>query len=487
MKIVNIFRTHTEITPYKKGECRELEKKLSIWVQMRKIGRYEPFGYDIIGNVMYVGKGISPYILEGCLGTDIQINNINIVDDYDNMHTKLNMLCEPRSDEQYAMIDFLKANKCQAVLTSNTDEGKTYTMINTIAYENRKSLIIVNKVALVEQWKREICKFTDIEPDRICIVHSSNINGNKTLNYNDYDIYIVTHQTMESIIRNESTTMLKKFLKDIRIGIKVFDEAHNRFKSMMYIDYITNTSKTFYLSASFMRSPYQESRIMNMSFNSASMYGMQNQITKHINYYLVDFDNGYDYDISDLCMISNRFSLIKYEAMLFAKPNIYNTIRSILKNVEEKSDSSKDNKVIIVVSSKKCVDILSEYLVKFYGDEVGVVYSNNTAEENDNVKKHKNLIVTTPKSISEGENIPGLRYIINTVPFASKITSIQLKGRLRKFADGSETHMFDLRDTNTSKCTANCKFRIATNKDIFKTINWRIIKDSKLIKNHNNE
>ena len=107
MKIVNIFRTHTEITPYKKGECRELEKKLSIWVQMRKIGRYEPFGYDIIGNVMYVGKGISPYILEGCLGTDIQINNINIVDDYDNMHTKLNMLCEPRSDEQYAMIDFL--------------------------------------------------------------------------------------------------------------------------------------------------------------------------------------------------------------------------------------------------------------------------------------------------------------------------------------------------------------------------------------------
>ena len=46
---------------------------------------------------------------------------------------------------------------------------------------------------------------------------------------------------------------LNRFFEHIRVGIKVFDEAHLHFKSIMKVDLNTNVYKTFYLTATFER------------------------------------------------------------------------------------------------------------------------------------------------------------------------------------------------------------------------------------------
>ena len=56
------------------------------------------------------------------------------------------------------------------------------------------------------------------------------------------------------------------------------------------------------------------------------------------------------------------------------------------------------------------------------------------------------IIIATIKGIGEGDDIKGLRILINTEPIGSKALADQLRGRLRPYSDTDDTYLFYLVD-----------------------------------------
>ena len=63
------------------------------------------------------------------------------------------------------------------------------------------------------------------------------------------------------------------------------------------------------------------------------------------------------------------------------------------------------------------------------------------------------IISSTIKSIGEGDDIKGLRVLINLEPIGSKLLADQLRGRLREYSKDEDTYMFYPVDTSIKECT----------------------------------
>ena len=75
------------------------------------------------------------------------------------------------------------------------------------------------------------------------------------------------------------------------------------------------------------------------------------------------------------------------------------------------------------------------------GIEVGTFHSKNKPAENqENLQKR--IISSTVKSLGEGNDIRGLRVVINLDPIGSKSLADQLRGRLREYSKEDDTYFF---------------------------------------------
>ena len=81
-------------------------------------------------------------------------------------------------------------------------------------------------------------------------------------------IYLVTHGTLKSYGDRFGWDKVSELFKHLKIGIKIFDEAHQNFENMLMIDYFTNVYKTYYLTATSLRSSDDENRIYQLSFKN---------------------------------------------------------------------------------------------------------------------------------------------------------------------------------------------------------------------------
>ena len=61
-KQIRVYHTHIEVYPYKLGENEHIEKLLSVWIDAEF--RYNPIGFYVYNDVLYVPRGFSAYILE---------------------------------------------------------------------------------------------------------------------------------------------------------------------------------------------------------------------------------------------------------------------------------------------------------------------------------------------------------------------------------------------------------------------------------------
>ena len=104
-----------------------------------------------------------------------------------------------------------------------------------------------------------------------------------------------------------------------------------------------------------------------------------------------------------------------------------------------------EGKILINVPKIEAVDYVANELRKETDKKVGTVYSKNDPELN-REGYASDIICSTIKSIGVGDDISGLRCIINTEPIASASRADQLKGRLREYAPDMDTFIFHLVD-----------------------------------------
>lgn len=469
IKKIYVYNSSIQIKPYKKNDCFELEKLFSIWDDLRK--RYLPFLYTISDDTLYFPKGCSTEIIQSLLENSGFLSEIVVM--YESSHIPIKfeeyywMKQEPRDSIQKEVIYFLthkekyknNISASQFALNVDTGIGKTYCAISMIVAKRMRTMCIMNRDALLNGWKSEIMKHSTIPEDRIHIITSSKDLQMMRDNQLDKDVFLCSHQMLKLYMNKYGEKSIYEVFENSGIGLKIFDECHQNIKNISIIDAFTNTKYTLYLSATFTRTQYNESRMYRIYFGSTVKYSYirENENEKHT-FYIPCVYRTTPSPI-DLSKMKSRYGFSAYKFIDYALREPSNKLLRSFHIILSEA-ASRDGKILIVTPTKNSVKLLYQYICDNFGaieKSVATIYSDNTTEENDNAK-NADIIVSTIKSSGTGVNIYNLQTIICMEPHMSSTITKQLRGRLDRYIKGEPTYFYDLLDLSIpeiSRCYKN--------------------------------
>ena len=449
---IRVYNTHVEVYPYELGDVPRIEKMFSKWDDITH--QYIPMAYYIENGVLYLPRGVSMNILVNLFNaTPIPVNDS---DKAFKMSQKINMNYQPRDKIQEDSIDFLTSKGnftkgrfyTQFGLNLDTGVGKTYCMISAIADLCVKTIIITHKSRLRDQWYKEFIDKSDISENKLITIESSEDMKSIMKGEKEGDVYLVNHQTLSSYARTESWDKLHLFFKKAKIGIKVVDEAHRFFENSLMIDFFTNVERNYYLTATFTRSDPKEIRIFEKAYSSLYRFGEETLDyggnRKHINLICTMFQSRPTLNtITQIIGGRYGFSVYKYidwELKLNQSNTMLKVIRKILQKIE-----NLEGRILIIAPKIESLNDITEGIKDYTNKSIGIIHSKRNDEEKQE-DMEKDIIIATIKGIGEGDDIKGLRVLINTEPIGSKIMADQLRGRLRPYSKDDDTYLFYLVD-----------------------------------------
>lgn len=451
------YRTHIEISPYHEGDCGTIERMLSRYDYV--CHKWIRIGYYIHNNTLYIPRGVSLNLLYKLFNSSPQLS-----ERFDPMMKaqKANPLKGPKSEIQEECMDFLlsrnsfakNARKPQLSLNADTGDGKTYSAVYAALTYGYKTIIITHENSIKAQWLDSFQHMTDIDMNRVLELNTQSMEILMRVDRAaDYDIYLVNHQTITSFAKNNGWDAVREFFKKHYIGIKIVDEAHKFFENSMMIDFFSNTFKTLYLTATFLRNDRKENQIYSICYSETIRFGEQTfdyeSKRKHIIAVVVFFRSRPD--IGEIIDVSTRrgFSVYKYIDYEFNESN--HTLMKVLDKIMAESDRL-EGKRLILVPKKSTIDYVADTMEQRYPRKtIGKIYSDNTPEENEK-SKDKDIIISTAKSSGTGLDIKGLRVMYNLEPIGSPGYMDQVRGRLREYSSDKDTFFYYLVDTTIPEC-----------------------------------
>ena len=313
---------------------------------------------------------------------------------------------------------------------------------------NQRTLIVTPNTGLKNQWIKTYKTMFDYKSNELIDIAGSPVmEAMLDGDVRPADVYFVNHQTLRSFIASHGPYKLKEFFQKLGAGIKVYDESHMEFANILLIDFLSNTDRTWYLTATFDRSDKSESRCFQQAFSSVDTFGkMESQAVtrKHVIYHIVN--------INSKISPKNRAKLYSYPG--FGSPKYgrysifedehdtaYKTILEILNKT-----TNMEGKTMIFLPIIEGVDEVVKRLKRDYPIKSVAAYHSKIDKEEKESAEKKDIIVTTIKSCGTGRDIKGLRSVICLEPIASKVVAEQMIGRLRPYADDKDTYFWDVVD-----------------------------------------
>lgn len=449
------YNTHYEIYDYKLGENKPLERSLT-YHDFQSYTDYPKYLYDKENEILYIPRGYDQFLLEQWNGKPV-----TPVDD-ESKATPCNYLMKkpPRDENQEKAIRFLTGEEefkslkyaTQRVLVMPPSAGKTYCTIAAIQRLNEKAIIIMRTQTLKEQWMERIKEYTNMGgPNVVELTTSGQIHGFlKKKPSANHKIYIVTRSLLISYCDRYGMDSLNKVMKRLGIGIKVFDEAHQEYARTLFIDYATNVRRTFYLTATFQLSNYGDNQIFQRVFNMVPKLQIKrDDSSRHIVYIAVVF-NSHPNPMEEIRVTGkkrgfDRFAYIDYE---LEKGVLEKEVRYMLDFFL--NQKKMDGKTLILSSKKSTCNFFNDVAMSATNNEYKTCafYTGNKV---DNYKSY-DIISATAQMLGTGEDIPGLRFMLNTEPCASLPNTDQFSGRLRPFDNGKkETYYVEFVDIGFEK------------------------------------
>lgn len=478
MKVIRMYRTHTEITPYAHGECKKLESLLTAWHE--PVWMSDPLGYRIRNNTLYLPRGIEPNYLENALKSTPLIETT--YDPYDFMPRKHEALCDPRDNVQKDSIDFLcgrgafkrSASYAQISLNAGTGDGKTYCTTYFITHNRMKAIVITHRSTIEEQWVDTMTKKFDYRKDEIReITGSSQIL--KILNANDppgESIFFVSHRTLATFANRYSPEKLHDFFIKLRVGVKVYDEAHLEFRNILMVDMFSNTFKTIYLTATLDRSDHSESEVFKRAFNNVMKFkpdiDRYAERRRHIVYCPVLYSSDCP-EYQEMSM-KTSFGFNSKRFIDYALADERRCLVKVLNQVLTRCTGQEGRIMVIAPKIDSCEYLKEEIEDMGFDKAIGTIHSKNSNDDNDEAKNNADIIISTMASMGTGADVKGLRFLINLEPFASTVLLEQLKGRLRVYSDDLDSYFFDLVDISVKRVHDMYKTRLKHMKTVAKQV-----------------
>lgn len=362
----------------------------------------------------------------------------------------IEMKLDPKNDIQYNAIAFLDKT-CkghQAFLTLDVGMGKTYCAISHIANARKRAMII--SFNLSYQWQERIAEYTTLKngTDVINIVGTQffeDVIKGKTKNPKA-KIYLVTINTLTTLIDTYGKQEIQKAMDVLGIGIKIFDEAHTRYRMFNSIDLNAQVDETIYLTATPGRSREAEDRMYTKIYMSVPAYG--SYTAKMNNHYIINYIvlDSHATAADRVGMKTSRgLHSLKYTRFLMDKwfdP----MMRLIMSKFEPILKEDADGKVLIVTDWLQDIQNMKGWVVKHYPQYSCGTYCLLIDKKAEREKElTKRIIIGTVGSMQNGKDIANLRAIIPLTQFSSPIVTRQLLGRLRKLKD-KHVYYWDIAD-----------------------------------------
>ena len=451
MAEIRVFHSHIEIYPYTLGDKPQIEKTLSKYDNVTH--RYIPIGYFIQNDILYLPRGMNLSLLQKTFNTIPTM--ISDCDPFVKIK-KGTMTYKPKNKIQEDSIDFLISEGnfkngnfySQFGLNLDTGDGKTYCMTNAILKMKMKAIVITHKQRIKEQWIKTIMDMSTVDSTQVCDISGSDVIENIIKGKITADIYYVNHQTLSSYARVHGWTAIREFFKKIKVGIKVVDEAHKFFENSLMIDFFSNVKKSYYLTATFTRSDPKEIRIFKLAYSSLYRFGEETmnyeEKRKHI-VFIVVYYHSYP-TLQQKNSISTSYGFSSYRYIDYALNEENNSMMRVLQRIIDQTDRL-EGKTLVISPKVDSVNFIAQQLEKYTTKSVGTVHSKNSDKKNEKGYE-SDIISSTIKSIGEGDDIKGLRVVINLEPIGSKSLADQLRGRLREYSDTEDTFMFYPVDTS---------------------------------------
>jgi superfamily II DNA or RNA helicase len=367
----------------------------------------------------------------------------------------------PRNDEQKRAMQFLLSND-SGIIQLNPGMGKTVISIHMVATRKKKTLILVHKDSLVDQWigKKDykpgppqgFLAFTSLTENDICRLTSATYKTDL-----QKSVIICTDQTFLSLLKRNRTEFLKE-LNNAGIGIFIGDEVHTTVGAPTFAECSIHIPArcSYGLSATPYRLDGNEDII---KFHTGQTYidkSTEGTMKAKVMFFLFDFEIDTPKRWAYIHW-GGVFQKSRYLTQMKKSKPFMDFCGSLLKHLKGKRD------LVCVVERLKLADAFSKL---FKPGEFSFFLGSEKMEQ----LKKSDLTFVTPGKMRDGVDAPHKDCVILTSP----ISNIkQMTGRIIRTNPESEKLkplVIDMIDTG-SKQIANTFF---TRLKFYENENWDV-------------
>ena len=425
------------VNNYNLGDSFRLEKFFSVWDKLTH--RYYPkaIKYNKSTKQLFLPRGIDVSFVERCIGDNAILNKK--FDEYDNIDPIL-IKYLPKDEVQeealkfilgYGKYDFTR-KKSQLSLNLNPGAGKTYLTIAAVSVLLIRSIMITSSIDWINQWKNCILEYTNISENEIYLLIGSGsiarlLNGMNDIN--NYKFILASHATIKSFGDKYGWDKVGELFKLMKVGIKIYDEAHLEFDNICSIDFATNTMKTLYLTATPARSDQNENVIYQTAFKNVPAIDLfDDEKDPRTEYVSISFSSHPSPSILQNCRNAYGFDRLSYINYIITSPNFYKIIYIILEIISNKG------KTLIYIGTNFAINIIYNWMVFTFpeiANQIGI-YTSITPKAIKKQQLDKSIILSTTKSCGAAIDIKGLKCtVVLAEPFKSEVLARQTLGRTR--------------------------------------------------------
>lgn len=432
-KIENVssipFVLSNELTKWNPGYFRR--ENIGFYYDEKKKELRVPRGYpkEILENIFK--DRIFTYMDNKKIDHDVDIQLMNAPRDYTQESTLAFMLgMDPYS--------FTRGDT-QIYVDLPTGNGKTFCGIATMCYFKCRTLIISPNIEKVtNQWIDSIMNFTTLKRNDFLHVKGAKMCADIIRGkYDNIKVFIVQRSTLLAFIRKyeEDWNMLTKLVDAMNVSMKIVDEAHMDFNTIVNIDCFTDVPKTYYMSASPSRSDKDEKRIYKKVFMNVPKHGskLQTKEQNHIIPLILQFKSTPTYE--QVKSIKTRYgtSLAKYGDYLLDPEgardefiDAYTFALYLLQRFRRRGGKI----LVLCITIEFCKELQKITQSLFPYLTTGLYVGSKSKEKQKELDA--DIIFSTTKSMGTGSEFPNHQLTINTLTYSSEITANQISGRIRK-------------------------------------------------------
>lgn len=333
--------------------------------------------------------------------------------------------------------------------------GKTFISIFAMHYFRVNTLIMCYSTDILQQWKEKIEEYTNFPMRRVITLDSGKlitmiIGGEFPID--EYSIFLATPGILTNYGEKHGYECIHQLFEKLKLGLKIYDEAHRNLGRITKIDALTSVAKTIYLSGDFAQASKYKTVFMRRMFENVPLLRPDDAIAFDMRYTIaavVEYNSKpTDLDVIN-CMGKRGMDVWHYMEYQMNKGVLERVIYWILDKIVSMKEVNR--RTLLLTSMIEHCDRLYDLISERYDSIiVGKYHGDNAPEDNKHTKEHAQIIVATYSSFSTGIDTTCIKYVIST-SMSNRVEDSQASGRARPLADEENCIFWMLVDVGFEK------------------------------------